>query len=336
MNDLFTCYCCGDVGRFQPFKLSLHVCHPCGLACADTAFCLKPKQQDSKFSVFLRTALSGDLAGALASLREGAIKINYGRDDSDKTYLWGNPTENVHYEIDLYSPSSQFEYRVWLDYLNAERDRRMADGEELDLPHFTPETFPVIYSPHFRAYVADISLAVRKFRWGAPAICHWVCDCVDCAERKMDAAVESGDAASQAKYTELYLMRRYEADVDKAFEHCMHTTGDDFWQWQQEYGFAKPVRHILTYQGVSYGGRNDLHVYLLENGQGITIKEQGCSCYESSQADIDVYKTVDLALWRAREWRQSELASIGPHQRPDDYVADNTCENCGVQKALHS
>lgn len=39
-----------------------------------------------------------------------------------------------------------------------------------------------------------------------------------------------------------------------------------------------------------------MHVYKLNDGKYATVRESGCSCYESSSADIDLYPTKEAAL----------------------------------------
>ena len=43
-------------------------------------------------------------------------------------------------------------------------------------------------------------------------------------------------------------------------------------------------------------------VFLLENGKYALITEQGCSCYSSSEANIDLFSTEGRAVKRFDKW----------------------------------
>lgn len=44
------------------------------------------------------------------------------------------------------------------------------------------------------------------------------------------------------------------------------------------------------------------HVWRLENGQYALIVEDGCSCYDSNEADIDLFPTVSEAVDKYQKW----------------------------------
>ena len=46
------------------------------------------------------------------------------------------------------------------------------------------------------------------------------------------------------------------------------------------------------------------HVFKLNNGQYAVVVEEGCSCYEPINANIDLYPTERIALDKFNEWEK--------------------------------
>lgn len=49
---------------------------------------------------------------------------------------------------------------------------------------------------------------------------------------------------------------------------------------------------------------NMAHLFLLENGLYALVTESGCSCYESSQADIELFKSKTAAINSFEKWEK--------------------------------
>jgi len=45
------------------------------------------------------------------------------------------------------------------------------------------------------------------------------------------------------------------------------------------------------------------HVYKLANGKFATVFESGCSCYDSSDAAVEVHETETEAMKSFNEWK---------------------------------
>lgn len=49
---------------------------------------------------------------------------------------------------------------------------------------------------------------------------------------------------------------------------------------------------------------NMAHVFKLENGQYALVTECGCSCYDPSDAEIDLFPNKNTALLKFKEWEK--------------------------------
>ena len=47
-----------------------------------------------------------------------------------------------------------------------------------------------------------------------------------------------------------------------------------------------------------------MHVFQLQNGQWAVVRECGCSCYESSEADIELFPSYGKAVIKYIEYRK--------------------------------
>jgi len=87
-------------------------------------------------------------------------------------------------------------------------------------------------------------------------------------------------------------------NLDKEWEHPFH-------YWKKTTGF-NPIRHVKSND---FGERYEMnigHVFELVGGKGALVIEQGCSCYESSDASIDLYPDVDSALDALEKWSKDK------------------------------
>ena len=78
----------------------------------------------------------------------------------------------------------------------------------------------------------------------------------------------------------------------------------EFSYWKHIAGF-EPVKLIASVDESPDWEMDRRHVLLMKNGSYATVIENGCSCYDSSEAVIDFHKTLSEAL---------ESASIKPDQ----------------------
>ena len=67
-------------------------------------------------------------------------------------------------------------------------------------------------------------------------------------------------------------------------------------------------------------------VLKLENGNYATVEENGCSCYESSQANIEIFSSKKEAVAQFEKWERkqnnskySEPCSCGKHKANGNY-----------------
>ena len=52
------------------------------------------------------------------------------------------------------------------------------------------------------------------------------------------------------------------------------------------------------------------HVFKLENKKYALITEEGCSCYESSQAEIELFPTKAAALEAFEKWKKAKTSPV--------------------------
>lgn len=78
----------------------------------------------------------------------------------------------------------------------------------------------------------------------------------------------------------------------------------DKWEleaWIHRFG-SMPVERIAHEDISGDYQMTAAHVYRLENGQFALVTESGCSCYDSSDADIDLFPTQDAAMDAFSKW----------------------------------
>ena len=50
---------------------------------------------------------------------------------------------------------------------------------------------------------------------------------------------------------------------------------------------------------------DEAHVFRLANGKYATVIERGCSCYEASDAKIEVFPTLEAAVAAYEKWEKA-------------------------------
>ena len=65
---------------------------------------------------------------------------------------------------------------------------------------------------------------------------------------------------------------------------------------------SEPVRTVASENCSEDYQMNKAHVFELANGQYALVSEQGCSCYESEDASIDLYPDQSHALAAFMRW----------------------------------
>lgn len=75
----------------------------------------------------------------------------------------------------------------------------------------------------------------------------------------------------------------------------------DYSSWETQFG-SKAIRTIASEDQSADWEVNAFHVYELENGKYATVYESGCSCYDSNDAQIEVYDTEEEAMAEFNSW----------------------------------
>ena len=53
-----------------------------------------------------------------------------------------------------------------------------------------------------------------------------------------------------------------------------------------------------------------MHIFKLSSGKAVTVHECGCSCYESSQADVEVYPNSNAAIEKFLQYKKDRGGSF--------------------------
>lgn len=93
-------------------------------------------------------------------------------------------------------------------------------------------------------------------------------------------------------------------ELEKRFEY-------EFQHWKGTTGF-EPIELIASENNAGSYEKSELHVFKMKRGYAI-VRESGCSCYEASDASIDILPSLKAAKEslrnRAREgYSEGELA----------------------------
>lgn len=65
-----------------------------------------------------------------------------------------------------------------------------------------------------------------------------------------------------------------------------------------------PIKRVI---GKSYSGsyeKREAHVLKLESGQYALVVEEGCSCYTSDQAEIELFPNKGQAMKKFSQWNK--------------------------------
>lgn len=84
-------------------------------------------------------------------------------------------------------------------------------------------------------------------------------------------------------------------------EMVIHTR--EWEAWETQLG-SVPVECVAHEDFSSYSGRCDASIYRLENGEYALVVQEGCSCYESSQADIEKFPSIGPASEKLEQWKK--------------------------------
>lgn len=82
-----------------------------------------------------------------------------------------------------------------------------------------------------------------------------------------------------------------------------------FKEWQYEFGAwlhttgFDPKRLVISETLHEDYSKNAFHIFENEDGTYATVYESGCSCYEASQASINICQTLRDAQTLMDEWR---------------------------------
>ena len=68
-----------------------------------------------------------------------------------------------------------------------------------------------------------------------------------------------------------------------------------------------PVECIKTGDAGESYVKEQFHVVKLENGKFASIHESGCSCYEASNAEIDLHPNQKSAMTAYRKWEITQI-----------------------------
>ena len=77
----------------------------------------------------------------------------------------------------------------------------------------------------------------------------------------------------------------------------------EFKEWQGTL-LSQPVRLVISEDKSESYEMDRFHVFELENGKYAAIRESGCSCYSSSDADITIYPTELEAIEPFLKWKR--------------------------------
>jgi hypothetical protein len=75
------------------------------------------------------------------------------------------------------------------------------------------------------------------------------------------------------------------------------------WIAQLESYPIKRIKHAMGEQDYS---TNEAHLLLLENGKFAVVTEEGCSCYSSDEACINVYPDLETAETALKNWMDND------------------------------
>ena len=75
--------------------------------------------------------------------------------------------------------------------------------------------------------------------------------------------------------------------------------------WHSMLNGLMPVRLIKTVDKSRSYEMDAMHLFEMENGEYLTISEMGCSCYDSSQADLQLHPNLADAETLFHRWENN-------------------------------
>ena len=79
----------------------------------------------------------------------------------------------------------------------------------------------------------------------------------------------------------------------------------EFENWMGRF-MSAPTKLIIS-KDVSQPWEMDIaHIFKLENGQFAVVIEEGCSCYSSSDAKIELFPNKDRAMKAFKKWEECQ------------------------------
>lgn len=92
-------------------------------------------------------------------------------------------------------------------------------------------------------------------------------------------------------------------------------------EWINSFG-SVPISEIARVDFDTYYSTDNAQVFELENGSFAMVVEEGCSCYSSSDAYIEIFQAREHALKALVGWRDShEYATLESERWPSDFCA---------------
>ena len=73
--------------------------------------------------------------------------------------------------------------------------------------------------------------------------------------------------------------------------------------WLSQFGDSEPIETIADFDKEPSYEMDRAVVFKLKNGKYAYVHESGCSCYESSDAMIDIYDTKKEAMEQFNAWK---------------------------------
>lgn len=80
--------------------------------------------------------------------------------------------------------------------------------------------------------------------------------------------------------------------------------------WKDRIIGFEPTKHLASGTGHEDYTKNEVHLFKLKRGYAL-VWESGCSCYESGDAQIDLFPTLKAAeavLRKPGDWSQKDAA----------------------------
>lgn len=90
--------------------------------------------------------------------------------------------------------------------------------------------------------------------------------------------------------------------------------GLDSWQieaWIMRLG-SFPRKRVFHKDYAGSYEKREAHVLQLENGKYALVVEEGCSCYESSQANIEIFQSLFKVRSQFEKWCKEKEAFYDP------------------------